>query len=50
MRERVYNPCDVQGRLDEYVAMVQKKVNRYFEIMEYTFAAPPEITLSLIHI
>ena len=45
MRERVYNPCDVQGRLDEYVAMVQKKVNRYFEIMEYTFAAPPEITV-----
>ena len=45
MRERVYNPCDVQGRLDEYVAMVQKKVNRYFENMEYTFAAPPEITV-----
>ena len=39
MSEAVYNPCDVQVRLDEYVAMVQKKVNRYFEIMEYTFAA-----------
>ena len=45
MSEAVYNPCDVQVRLDEYVAMVQKKVNRYFEIMEYTFAAPPAITV-----
>ena len=45
MRERVYNPCDVQGRLDEYVAMVQKKGNRYFEILEYTFASPPDITV-----
>ena len=41
----VYNPCDVQVRLDEYVAMVQKKVNRYFEIMEFTFADPPVITI-----
>ena len=45
MSEAVYNPCDVQERLDLYVALVQKKVNRYFEIMEYTFAAPPAITV-----
>ena len=25
------NPCDMQDRMDQYVAMVQEKENLYFE-------------------
>ena len=45
MSEAVYNPCDVQVRLDLYVGMIQKKVNRYFEINEFTFADPPQVMI-----
>ena len=45
MSEAVYNPCDVQVRLDLYVGMIQKKVNRYYEINEFTFADPPQVMI-----
>ena len=39
------NPCEVQVRLDQYVGMVQQKQADYFEAMNFTFSAPPTITV-----
>ena len=44
-RERVYNPIDVQGRIDQYVALVQQKQADYFEAYGFTFSDPPVITV-----
>jgi len=37
------NPCDMQVRIDQYVAMVQNKNNYYWEINEFTFSKPPTV-------
>ena len=39
------NPLDVQVRLDQYVGMIQQKQADYFEAMNFTFSAPPTITV-----
>ena len=39
------NPFDVQDRLHKYVALVQQKNNNYFRAMNFTFSAPPTITV-----
>ena len=45
MNEAVYNPCDVQVRLDQYVVMVQDKINNYWALQDFTFAMPPTVTV-----
>ena len=47
MSERVYNPCDVQVRLEQYMEMVQEKINDYWARMEYTFAPPNNVTVDM---
>ena len=37
------NPCDMQDRINQYVAMIQEKENLYFETMGFTFSNPPEV-------
>ena len=37
------NPCDMQDRIDQYVAMIQEKENLYFERAGFTFSDPPAI-------
>ena len=39
------NPCEMQTRLDQYVGMIQQKQADYFEAMNFTFSAPPTITV-----
>ena len=39
------NPLDVQVRLEQYVGMIQQKQADYFEAMNFTFSAPPTITV-----
>ena len=45
MSEAVYNPCDVQVRLDAYVVLVQEKIDSYWKAMDFTFANPPTVTV-----
>ena len=35
------NPCDMQDRLNLYMAMVQEINNYYWKINEFTFSDPP---------
>ena len=37
------NPCDMQDRLNQYMAMVQEKNNYYWKINEFTFSNPPTV-------
>ena len=39
------NPLDVQVRLDEYVVMVQEKIDSYWKAMDFTFSDPPVVTI-----
>ena len=39
------NPLDVQVRLDEYVVMVQSKIDSYWKAMDFTFSDPPVVTI-----
>ena len=40
------NPCDMQVRLDQYVAVVQDKINNYWALMDFTFAMPNVVTVA----
>ncbi len=44
--DKTMNPIDVQERINEYVEMVQWKIDTYWKRMNFTHAAPPVVESS----